>query len=136
MRGLKQKNRVLLTDYLKSHPARGAWIETKEKTGSKAPDGRTPPGVRGLKLFLVLAVIANNCRTPPGVRGLKLYLSHQNHIQASRTPPGVRGLKLLSKQVARKEDASHPARGAWIETATSCKSSSPVVVAPRPGCVD
>ena len=99
-----------------SHPARGAWIETILSTASLRNACRTPPGVRGLKLFLVLAVIANNCRTPPGVRGLKLYLSHQNHIQASRTPPGVRGLKRYPATHPPPNHRSHPARGAWIET--------------------
>ena len=36
--------------YLKSHPTRGAWIETvMEKTIGGDRLGRTPHGVRGLK---------------------------------------------------------------------------------------
>ena len=81
--------------YSLSHPARGAWIETIiERLGTLRIKGRTPPGVRGLKLSSLLRYSAICCRTPPGVRGLKP----------------------LQCQMITSPCESHPARGAWIET--------------------
>ena len=99
----------------KSHPARGAWIETKAGLVNMANSmGRTPPGVRGLKRSAGKSAIFYNCRTPPGVRGLK----HHRH---GRDVPFC---------------LSHPARGAWIETDKKAPSDKFDDVAPRPGCVD
>ena len=37
-------------DLLESHPTRGAWIEIDhEPATTSVSEGRTPPGVRGLK---------------------------------------------------------------------------------------
>ena len=58
-----------------SHPSRGAWIESKFVKTLRADTGRTPHGVRGLKVMYSLALTpAVLCRTPHGVRGLKVYL--------------------------------------------------------------
>ena len=101
-----------------SHPAWGAWIEIFSSFFSFFQEqGRTPHGVRGLKLSGVAATVdtieshpawgawieitslyqcglATAGRTPHGVRGLK---SHDvNMLQSKicrRTPHGVRGLK-------------------------------------------
>ena len=57
--------------------------------------GRTPPGVRELKLVCGLgAVLTAMRRTPPGVRELKLMLDAiLRCLTIGRTPPGVRELK-------------------------------------------
>ena len=56
--------------------------------------GRTPPGVRELKLLLDSIVRQLSvCRTPPGVRELKLVISDTEPMLLCRTPPGVRELK-------------------------------------------
>ena len=56
--------------------------------------GRTPQGVRGLKLFLEQANMPMLGRTPQGVRGLKpLQYMFALHDGMCRTPQGVRGLK-------------------------------------------
>ena len=49
-RGLKLQDTSIKIDYEKSHPARGAWIETKPLNQIKNLNSRTPLGVRGLKL--------------------------------------------------------------------------------------
>ena len=55
---------------------------------------RTPPGVRELKLVLLLPRLHHRLRrTPPGVRELKLYKSLVIPCHKGRTPPGVRELK-------------------------------------------
>ena len=55
-----------------SHPARGAWIEIGHNWQTYYNnDGRTPPGVRGLKFEVYRQEFADISRTPPGVRGLK-----------------------------------------------------------------
>ena len=83
------------------------------------PTGRTPQGVRGLKLInnderangtrkshsARSAWIETGirgpwprwfpCRTPQGVRGLKPAMPYGNGAECGRTPQGVRGLKLL-----------------------------------------
>ena len=56
-------------------------------------------------------------RTPHGVRGLKQDREHHVPHGRRRTPHGVRGLKHGEVPGAAPEPASHPARGAWIETA-------------------
>ena len=79
---------------MRSHPARGAWIEIS------ATDA---------------AALATLSRTPQGVRGLKyLYADAVNRF-CGRTPQGVRGLKYRRADHGRGRSASHPARGAWIE---------------------
>ena len=56
-----------------SHPSRGAWIEIRTSCPqSTSCRSRTPHGVRGLKLLLLLARREGAIgRTPHGVRGLK-----------------------------------------------------------------
>ena len=52
------------------------------------------------------------CRTPPGVRELKLWLMVFLDTLASRTPPGVRELKLERPEERPETRLSHPSRGA------------------------
>ena len=79
---------------LRSHPARGAWIEILLfRVESRSREGRTPQGVRGLKVRVDFRDSDIGCRTPQGVRGLK-YGGCWKQIRAR---------------------SSHPARGAWIE---------------------
>ena len=60
--------------------------------------GRTPPGVRELKLSVGQRLkLGMPCRTPPGVRELKLMYSLSLDFIVCRTPPGVRELKLSIK---------------------------------------
>ena len=57
---------------VRSHPARGAWIEIF--SAARISSGllcRTPQGVRGLKLPHTSAATVSARRTPQGVRGLK-----------------------------------------------------------------
>ena len=80
---------------LKSHPSRGAWIEITSKT-SKEPHmiGRTPHGVRGLKLHEA-GLEQVGVESHPS-RGAWIEIvsngADQNHSKR-RTPHGVRGLK-------------------------------------------
>ena len=77
-----------------SHPTRGAWIEIELVSWTTIdPEGRTPPGVRGLKSSVISEDITDT----------------------SRTPPGVRGLKFTSISLYFRNTLSHPTRGAWIE---------------------
>ena len=77
--------------------------------------GRTPQGVRGLKLCCRLrGSVSDPRRTPQGVRGLKCRgFAIWNQI-LRRTPQGVRGLKYIALLGVQ----SYPQ------------------VAPRKGCVD
>ena len=78
---------------------------------------RTPPGVRGLKPSLGRRYGYGGCgRTPPGVRGLKPTWEFRYFTSVSRTPPGVRGLKHEMNANLLLPLRSHPAQGAWIET--------------------
>ena len=55
-------------------------------------------------------------RTPHGVRGLKLDAgAGVMDMLCSRTPHGVRGLKSVTERLKGCASMSHPARGAWIE---------------------
>ena len=51
-------------------------------------------------------------RTPPGVRELKLYRHPDIKRIVGRTPPGVRELKLLKEEPLPKKLKSHPSWGA------------------------
>ena len=52
VRGLKFKLTKIVNKILRSHPARGAWIEILiELSYQLNRDRRTPHGVRGLKFF-------------------------------------------------------------------------------------
>ena len=62
-------------------------------------------------------------RTPHGVRGLKLNKIVLRVDDLSRTPHGVRGLKWLYPASLATLRRSHPSRGAWIEMFfTRCKA--------------
>ena len=77
--------------------------------------GRTPPGVRELKLgILQLRYRWLASRTPPGVRELKPSVLVLLVALTRRTPPGVRELKLL----------------------VTFRLCYQMVVAPLPGCVN
>ena len=145
---------------LKSHPSRGAWIEIASLTPSPPQSsGRTPHGVRGLKLRHFGNLPDTLGRTPHGVRGLKYLFDKVVEIGLqSRTPHGVRGLKYVKQTVRHHGTRSHPSRGAWIEMhcrriGTDCNASHPSrgawieinggyrmsctdSVAPLTGCVD
>ena len=76
--------------------------------------GRTPPGVRELKLRVWSKVnLLKLSRTPPGVRELKPGRGRAKDGRgASRTPPGVRELKLSEITKDAPQKGSHPSRGA------------------------
>ena len=90
---------------LRSHLARGAWIEI-------VPCYMAEPGTLG--------------RTSQEVRGLKLNRFSPSSFQHRRTSQEVRGLKFPFCFLPIRPLASHLARGAWIEIAARVK----VVVAP------
>ena len=100
-----------------SHSARSAWIETFFHFDDFSfVDGRTPQGVRGLKLASAIESSGMSGRTPQGVRGLK-------QVPSSFPHPGWWSHSARSawietggewRQVGNGE--SHSARSAWIET--------------------
>ena len=74
--------------------------------------GRTPPGVRELKLGAGLPRPRGASRTPPGVRELKQAGNAQGAVTpARRTPPGVRELKPLLPLAAIAGGAVAPLPG-------------------------
>ena len=77
-----------------SHPARGAWIEMPWRFACSS---------------------TRSSRTPHGVRGLKYDPASAGRVHSGRTPHGVRGLKYVAPGIQDDQQASHPARGAWIE---------------------
>ena len=80
---------------------------------------------------------ARTGRTPHGVRGLKLRACRRDGTPvAGRTPHGVRGLKRAVVREAAWYNESHPSRGAWIETVWQCRQCDIRRVAPLTGCVD
>ena len=106
---------------------------------SSPPIGRTPQGVRGLKLYASHTTPCGSSRTPQGVRGLKPvvftchespeeshsarsawietgYIGAVDSVAPSRTPQGVRGLKQFYTGRTTRGPGSHSARSAWIET--------------------
>ena len=99
-----------------SHPARGAWIEI--------PGYTARPGVllshpaRGAWIEMLRRCggwTVWSGRTPRGVRGLKSRGRRTGESRSCRTPRGVRGLKYRPRGADDEGRGSHPARGAWIE---------------------
>ena len=78
--------------------------------------GRTPHGVRGLKLRVLAAVGGQDGSHPSRGAWIEIRTFRgPRRGKLCRTPHGVRGLKLaeLADLIARF--GSHPSRGAWIE---------------------
>ena len=101
-------------DVIASHPARGAWIEISLTGRAQSVlCRRTPHGVRGLKLYVLILFNSFVRRTPHGVRGLKLQRNYHTTPDWGRTPHGVRGLKLSSVYTVSPtlRRAPHGARG-------------------------
>ena len=67
---------------------------------------------------------------------MKLQIDEKNPDDCGRTPRGVRGLKPVFAVSAADCDASHSARGAWIETLPWSLCALLRDVALREGCVD
>ena len=95
MRGLKPKDDVEEAIHIGRTPQGVRGLKLRPDyfpwTGR---EGRTPQGVRGLKHLIPHQPDGKPSRTPQGVRGLKPLLKGQNPIRRCRTPQGVRGLKL------------------------------------------
>ena len=88
---------------------------------------------------MLMYAISLKCpgRTPHGVRGLKL---HSGHIlgQAALSHPS-RGAWIEIPEYQRRMPSatqSHPSRGAWIEISPRSPLSPLGMVAPLTGCVD
>ena len=79
-------------------------------------NGRTSQEVRGLKCAITAEMIRAASRTSQEVRGLKCFGRCLVCFGRCRTSQEVRGLKLCgSVAVPELRQASHLARGAWIE---------------------
>ena len=117
VRGLKPRKVLAMRTKGKSHPGRGAWIETAIALLTNAvPSSRTPPGVRGLKPLLVLLLLIRLRRTPPGVRGLKRPWPVDTSLPPGSHPTRGAWIETQSSATAANLMMSHPTRGAWIET--------------------
>ena len=82
--------------------------------------GRTPSGVRGLKLSNKVHILHTPLSHP--VRGAWIEIGRKTEPlkdQFRRTPSGVRGLKYKSNKTESGALESHPVRGAWIEIGVS-----------------
>ena len=74
-------------------------------------EGRTPHGVRGLKLDGHGVQCQDGGRTPHGVRGLKFGSARMDIANYGRTPHGVRGLKFGDQLGHRPESTVAPLTG-------------------------
>ena len=117
------------------HGVRGLKLLVDDGRGVQV-HGRTPHGVRGLKSLLPARFPGQTSRTPHGVRGLKSANPTSRNLPASRTPHGVRGLKLYIGTAGFPHTRSHPSRGAWIEIVGVRFDDGGEIVAPLTGCVD
>ena len=75
-------------------------------------------------------------RTPRGVRGLKPPFVYQGGHRAASHPARGAWIETTLTRRQRLLQESHPARGAWIETGLFASSLCKNRVAPREGCVD
>ena len=120
-----------------SHPSRGAWIEMRRHGSTPAPATSHPSRGAWIEIGRIggtLPCLAG--RTPHGVRGLKLFFVAPACRVFGRTPHGVRGLKFVAIALAVTIRWSHPSRGAWIEITRPDDLFFGLSVAPLTGCVD
>ena len=118
VRGLKLPQTKPFVKPPRSHPSRGAWIEMLYAAAEGGCQWSHPSRGAWIEIVYMANCTTALCgRTPRGVRGLKLHLSHQRleardashpsrgawieiirdvrsgFLTPSRTPRGVRGLK-------------------------------------------
>ena len=99
-----------------SHPVWGAWIEiVLEKGKGVHRSGRTPCGVRGLKLDLYILYLHIKMSHPVWGAWIEISIPCSDSIILGR---------------------SHPVWGAWIEIDRVADLLYVALVAPRVGCVD
>ena len=76
-------------------------------------------------------------RTPHGVRGLKYEVSDIAWKNIASHPTRGAWIEILEALTQRSEVyRSHPTRGAWIEMYAAGLGALPYYVAPHTGCVD
>ena len=116
-RGLKCKDKNILSAMTESPSPRRAWIEMPSAHRGGAVRARRPPhGGRGLKLRRVESDISAAVRRPPhGGRGLKFTNFYCDGCYKSRPPHGGRGLKSSLSILVPVVAVSPSPRRAWIE---------------------
>ena len=77
--------------------------------------GRTPHGVRGLKLLVLIDYVTGVGRTPHGVRGLKFDWEPSAPWNTRSHPSRGAWIEIIRRASDPHYDTSHPSRGAWIE---------------------
>ncbi len=100
-----------------SLPERGAWIEIIFRLVHRSEHGMSLP-VRGawIEIGYIRLCRKSFCRRSlRGERGLKFRIGVICTIHICRSLRGERGLKLHTGKNEKKEAASLPERGAWIE---------------------
>ena len=160
VRGSKYLLSVNLLRNLRSHPARGAWIEIPTIPAC-SPGSTVAPRTGCVDRNSASLRAQERRRESHPARGAWIEISYARSELASlgvaprtgcvdrnastaadllpapgRTPHGVRGSKYLIQTVCEIRILSHPARGAWIEITMHQRQLRPRQVAPRTGCVD
>ena len=75
-------------------------------------------------------------RTPQGVRGLKLAYGQDRYRHLLSHPARGAWIEIIYLRTVAIGALSHPARGAWIEIRLCWNTLKVESVAPRKGCVD
>ena len=137
VRGLKSELTDLGAKGVKSHPARGAWIEITAVLTADGDVVSHPARGAWIEMLPVLHATGNIWSHPARGAWIEMHISTFTGGESPRrTPQGVRGLKYEYRIIFYTAATSHPARGAWIEISTIAASISIPAVAPRKGCVD
>ena len=137
VRGLKWDIVEIMHSLYRSHPARGAWIEMLEYDVPSARPRRTPARGAWIEIIPTEEMADPDAgRTPQGVRGLKLAYGQDRYRHLLSHPARGAWIEMPSPRPSPPPCRSHPARGAWIEIRPAGRGQTPTAVAPRKGCVD
>ena len=98
-----------------SHPTRGAWIEIACNLLSDAMQASHPTRGAWIEIFhAARQFMAAAGRTPHGVRGLKLSPLQYSHGSQSSHPTRGARIEITWRTSPPSLRWSHPTRGAWI----------------------
>jgi len=133
-RGLKPTPAEFATAWAWVAPRAGAWVETtgSGRTASGHPRSR-PVRARGLKHSRDVSVNRGDASRPVRARGLKLGNTLGPVRSGLSRPVRARGLKHRVGEVRCTPLPVAPRAGAWVETASSTRSTKATTVAPRAG---
>ena len=120
-----------------SHSARSAWIEMRQ-TGNRGRATRVALRKECVDWnnYVIVYMLDRFGRTPQGVRGLKLSIRYQPRQDTKSHSARSAWIEITSAIATAEQNKSHSARSAWIEMHLPSLYTLVLIVALRKECVD